>query len=111
MSNVKLFEDKKVRSVWSEKEEKWYFSIVDVVEILTGSSIPKRYWSDLKRKLKSEGNQSYENIVQLKMLSSDGKKYNTDAVNPTDYLKKLRKRDEVLRSYIGTNCPHVVMRY
>ena len=90
MSSVKLFEDKRVRSVWNEKEEKWFFSIVDVVEILTGSSIPKRYWSDLKRKLKSEGNQSYENIVQLKMLSSDGKKYNTDAVDTEELLRVIQ---------------------
>jgi hypothetical protein len=67
MSNLKLFEDKQIRSYWNEKEEQWYFSIVDIIEALT------------------------------------------DSVNPTDYLKKLRKRDSELGSYVGTNCPQVEM--
>ncbi len=67
MTNIKLFQDKKIRSAWNEEEEQWYFSVVDVVEALT------------------------------------------DSVNPTDYLKKLRKRDEILSSYLGTNCPLVEM--
>ena len=67
MSNIKLFEQKEIRSYWNEKEEQWYFSVVDIVEALT------------------------------------------DSVNPTDYLKKLRKRDAALGSYIGTNCPQVEM--
>ncbi|PIU03966.1 hypothetical protein COT44_00360 [Candidatus Shapirobacteria bacterium CG08_land_8_20_14_0_20_39_18] len=60
------FQDKKIRRVWDEKSEQWYFSIIDVIEILTDSTIPKRYWSDLKNKLRSEGSQVYEKIVQLK---------------------------------------------
>lgn len=67
MTNIKLFQDKKIRSAWNEEEEQWYFSVVDVVEALT------------------------------------------DSVNPADYLKKLRKRDEILSSYLGTNCPLVEM--
>ncbi|MBR3937319.1 MAG: Bro-N domain-containing protein [Bacteroidaceae bacterium] len=67
MNNIKLFQDKKIRSQWNEDEQQWYFSIVDVVEALT------------------------------------------DSVNPTDYLKKIRKRDEALATYIGTNCPQVDM--
>ena len=67
MSNIKLFQDKKIRSVWNDEEEQWYFSVVDVVEVLT------------------------------------------DSANPTDYLKKMRKRDESLAFYIGTNCPQVEM--
>ena len=67
MSNIKLFQDKKIRSAWNEEEEQWYFSVVDVVEALT------------------------------------------DSVNPTDYLKKIRKRDEALGSFLGTNCPQVEM--
>ncbi len=73
-----LFEDKKVRTLWDEEQEKWYFSIVDTIKVLTGSTIPKRYWSDLKKKLSKEGSQLYENIVQLKMQSADGKYYKTD---------------------------------
>lgn len=67
MSNIKLFQDKKIRSVWDETEQQWYFSVVDVVAALT------------------------------------------DSVNPTDYLKKMRKRDESLAAYLGTNCPQVEM--
>ena len=66
MSSVKLFEDKKIRTQYHEPEEMWYFSVIDVIKALTGSTIPKRYWSDLKKKLLKEGSQLYEKIVQLK---------------------------------------------
>ena len=79
---IQLFEDKKIRTAWDEEQEEWYFSIVDVIAVLTGTENPRRYWSDLKRKLKKEGAvELYEKIVQLKMLSSDGKKYKTDVAN------------------------------
>jgi DNA-damage-inducible protein D len=65
MSNIKLFEEKKERSVYNEQEEKWYFS---VIQVLTDSTVPKRYWSDLKKKLSKEGSQAYDKIVHLKML-------------------------------------------
>ncbi len=65
MSDIKLFEEKKVRTHWDEAEQQWYFSVIDIIEILTGSTIPKRYWSDLKKKLTKEGSQLYEKIVQL----------------------------------------------
>ena len=77
-NNVKLFENRRIRTVWDEETQEWYFSVVDVVEVLTGTDNPRRYWSDLKRKMKSEGSQLYEKIVQLKMKASDGKYYNTD---------------------------------
>ena len=64
---IKLFEDKQVRSVWDSEAEKWYISIIDVIEVLTDSANPRRYWSDLKIKLEKEGSEVYENIVQLKM--------------------------------------------
>ena len=83
-----LFEDKKVRTLWDEEQEKWYFSIVDNIKILTGSTIPKRYWSDLKKKLSKEGSQLYEDIVQLKMQSTDGKYYKTDVAD-TEQLFRL----------------------
>jgi hypothetical protein len=66
---IKLFNDKKIRTLWNDEEEKWYFSIVDVIEVLTESHNPRIYWSDLKIKLKQEGFQMYENIIQLKLLS------------------------------------------
>jgi len=85
---VKLFEEKMVRTVWDEEQEKYYFSIIDVVSVLTDSANPRRYWSDLKRKLNIEGSQLYENIVQLKLKTSDGKSYNTDVAD-TEQLFRL----------------------
>ena len=85
---IKIFEDKKIRTVWDDKTEEWYFSIVDVIAVLTDSDNPRRYWSDLKRKLSKEGSQLYANIVQLKMPSSDGKFYKTD-VATTEQLFRL----------------------
>ncbi len=91
MSNIKLFESRQIRSHWSESEQKWYFAIIDVVEILTESANPRRYWSDLKRKLTSEGfTQLYEIIVQLKIVSSDGKKYITDCANAKGLLRIIQ---------------------
>ena len=85
---IKVSEEKKVRTLWDSETEEWYFSIVDVVAVLTDSENPRRYWSDLKRKLAKEGSQLYEGIVQLKMLSSDGKYYKTD-VATTQQLFRL----------------------
>ena len=85
---IKVFEEKKVRTLWDSETEEWYFSVVDVVAVLTDSENPRRYWSDLKRKLNKEGSQLYEEIVQLKMLSSDGKYYKTD-VATTQQLFRL----------------------
>jgi len=90
MSNIKLFEEKKVRTHWDTEQEKWYFSVIDVVEVLTGSSIPKRYWSDLKKKLAKEGSEVYEKIVHLKMLAADGKKYNTDCFDTPNLLRVIQ---------------------
>lgn len=78
---IAIFEEHPVRRSWDGKQEKWYFSVIDIIAILTGSSIPKRYWADLKKKLKTEGSQVYENIVQLKLLAKDGKKYLTDVAD------------------------------
>ncbi len=85
---IKLFQQQKVRTHWDEEKEQWYFSIIDVIEILTGSSIPKRYWSDLKKKLEKEGSEVYDKIVRLKMEASDGKLRETDVAN-TEQLFRL----------------------
>ncbi len=77
-NSIKLFEEKKVRSQWNVEQEKWYFSIVDVIAILTESPIPRKYWSVLKTRLKAEGSQLATNCSQLKMKSADGKFYKTD---------------------------------
>ena len=76
-----LFEGKEIRSIWDGEKEEYYFSVVDVIGVLTDSNIPKRYWSDLKRKLNEEGSQLYENIVRLKLLASDGKYRETDTLD------------------------------
>ena len=77
MSNIKLFEDKQIRSAWNEDEESWYFSIVDVIGVLTGSPDPRNYWKVLKHRMKKEGNESVTNCNQLKLQSADGKFYKT----------------------------------
>ena len=77
-----LFEDKEIRSVWNAEVEEYYFSVVDVIAALTDANIPRNYWSDLKRKLKQEGSELHENIVQLKLKSlKDGKMYVTDTLD------------------------------
>jgi hypothetical protein len=72
-SAIKLFEQKQIRSIWDDEEEKWYFSVIDVIEVLTGSERPRKYWSDLKSKLIKEGSELSEKIGQLKMQAEDGK--------------------------------------
>lgn len=77
-----LFDNKEIRSIWNSEKEEYFFSVVDVIGALTDSSIPRNYWSDLKRKLKQEGSELHENIVQLKLKSSkDGKMYLTDTLD------------------------------
>ncbi|MDD4030068.1 MAG: hypothetical protein PHE07_01385, partial [Bacteroidales bacterium] len=70
---IKLFDQKQIRTLWNEEQEKWYFSIVDVIEALTGTDRPRKYWSDLKAKLEKEGSELSEKIGQLKLKSADGK--------------------------------------
>ena len=87
-NKIQLFEEKKVRAIWDDMEEKWYFSIVDVVAVLTDSPNPRNYWKVLKHRLIKEGNESVTNCNQLKMQSSDGKKYKTDVAD-TEQLFRL----------------------
>jgi hypothetical protein len=87
---IKIFEDRKIRSVWDTKVEKWYISIVDVVGVLTESSNPNNYWKVLKNRLKKEGNESVTNCNQLKLQSSDGKYYKTDVADVEQLLKYAR---------------------
>lgn len=87
-TSIKLFEQKQVRSVWDDNEEKWYFSIVDVIGILTDSPNPRKYWSVLKTRLKKEGSQLATNCSQLKLQSTDGKFYKTDVAD-TEQLFRL----------------------
>lgn len=90
-NNIQLFENQKIRAAWDSQQEEWYFSIVDVVAVLTDTENPRRYWSDLKRKLKAEGAvELYEKIVQLKLLSSDGKRYLTDVASTEQLLRIIQ---------------------
>ena len=90
MSNIKLFDSKQIRSVYNETESKWYFSIVDIVEVLVVNARPRKYWSDLKTKLKKEGAELSEKIGQLKMESSDGKNYLTDVADTKTILRIIQ---------------------
>jgi len=85
---IKLFEDKKVRTDWDAEQEKWYLSIIDVIEVLTGTDRPRKYWSDLKAKLNKEGSELSEKIGQLKMSAPDGKMRSTDVAD-TEQLFRL----------------------
>jgi hypothetical protein len=87
-TSIKLFEQKQIRSTWDEEQEKWYFSIVDVVGVLTSTDRPRKYWSDLKAKLKKEGSELSEKIGQLKMAAEDGKMRITDVAD-TEQLFRL----------------------
>jgi len=88
MKDIKLFENKKIRSNWDSEQEKWFFSIVDIIEVLTDSPRPRKYWSALKTKLKLEGSELSQNLGQLKMQSEDGKFYLTDVAD-TEQLFRL----------------------
>ena len=89
--SIQLFEDQKIRTAWDAEKEEWYFSIIDVISVLTGTANPRRYWSDLKRKLKIEGAvEVYEKIVQLKLLSPDGKKRLTDVASTEQLLRIIQ---------------------
>lgn len=90
MSNIKLFENKQIRASWNAEQEEWYFSVVDIVEVLSNSSQPRKYWNDLKKKLAIEGSQLSENIGQLRMQSSDGKFYKTDVLDTKGILRLIQ---------------------
>jgi DNA-damage-inducible protein D len=91
-SDIKLFESKQIRSHYNETQEKWYFSIIDIIDILSNSKNPRRYWSDLKTKLKEdEGfSQLYEKIVRLKLIAPDGKKRETDCTDVETMLRIIQ---------------------
>ena len=85
---IKVFEEQQVRTAWDAGEEKWYFSIIDVIAVLTGNERPRKYWNDLKTKLIKEGSQLSDKIGQLKLKSTDGKAYLTDVAD-TEQLFRL----------------------
>ncbi len=87
---IKLFNNKEIRVEWNEDEEKWYFSVIDVIAVLTDSANPRKYWSVLKTRLNKEGSQLATNCSQLKMQSSDGKYYNTDVADTRQLLRIIQ---------------------
>lgn len=89
-NKIKVFENKNIRTVWNEEEEDWYFSVVDIIEILTGTERPRKYWNDLKKKLTIEGSELSEKIGQLKMAAADGKMRETDVLSTKNVLRLVQ---------------------
>ena len=89
-NKIKVFENKNIRTVWNEEEEDWYFSVVDIIEILTGTERPRKYWNDLKKKLTIEGSEVSEKIGQLKMAAADGKMRETDVLSTKNVLRLVQ---------------------
>ena len=90
---IQLFEEKKVRTVWDDEQEKWYFSIVDVCNVLTESKdyqTARKYWNKLKQRLKEEGNETVTNCHQLKMLAPDGKMRLTDVADTKQLFRLIQ---------------------
>ena len=102
---IALFEDKPIRRVWDEAKEKWYFSVIDVIEALTNSDRPRKYWSDLKMKLQNEGSEVSDKIGQLKMLATDRKMRETDAADLEAMLRLIQsipsKKAEPLKLWLA----------
>lgn len=90
MTNIKLFESKEIRTHWDDNKQEWYFSVIDVIDVLTESNNPRRYWMDLKRNLESMGSQLYEDIVQLKLTAKDGKQRFTDVLDTKGILRLVQ---------------------
>ncbi|MFA6978816.1 MAG: hypothetical protein WC209_05780 [Ignavibacteriaceae bacterium] len=91
-NEIKIFEDKKVRSLWDSEQEKWFISIVDVITILTESVDPNAYWRKLKQRLKEEGNETVTNCHGLKMQASDGKMRMTDVADTGKRRRSITKQ-------------------
>ncbi len=89
-TSIKLFETKKIRTFWDSEKEKWYFSIVDVIEVLTESTNPPAYWRKLKERLKAEGNETVTNCHALKMIAADGKMRLTDVADTEQLLRLIQ---------------------
>ena len=106
-NELKLFEDKKIRAKWNEKQEKWYFSVVDIVAVLTDNDYQggRKYWKTLKMRLNKEGSELVTNCYQLKMQSSDGKYYNTDVMDIKQILRLIQsipsKKAEPLKLWLA----------
>jgi len=98
-----LFEGHEIRSIWDSEKEDYYFSVVDVISALTNATIPKRYWSDLKRDLMKEGSQLYEKIVQLKMKAQDGKLRITDTLDTEGIFRLIESVPSLKMKFLILN--------
>lgn len=90
LEQIQLFGEKQIRTAWNDAEEKWYFSVIDIIAALVDTDRPRKYWSDLKRKLIAEGSELSEKIGQLKMKSSDGKMYATDVADQEQLFRLVQ---------------------
>ncbi|MDD2445985.1 MAG: Bro-N domain-containing protein [Clostridia bacterium] len=90
MSDIKIFNDKNIRTMWDAEKEQWFFSVVDVVEVLSGSIQPRKYWNDLKKKLKNEGSELSEKIGRFRLVAQDGKLRETDILNTEGILRLVQ---------------------
>ena len=89
-TTLKIFENQNIRTVWDSEKEDYYFSIIDIIKALTDSSRPRKYWNDLKNKLREEGSELSDKIGQLKMKSQDGKFYKTDVLDTKGILRLIQ---------------------
>lgn len=88
--SIRFFDDREVRAIWDEENNKWWFSVVDIISAITESANPRKYWSVLKTRLKKEGNQLTTKCRQLKLVSSDGKQYATDCFSQDDIIELVK---------------------
>lgn len=88
--SIRFYDNKEVRAIWDEENSKWWFSVIDVVSAITESPRPRKYWNTFKTKLKQEGDELSSKIGQLKLISSDGKKYATDCLSQDDIIKLVK---------------------
>lgn len=107
---VKLFEDRKIRVAWNEDDEKWYFSIVDVIGILTDSPNPRNYWKVLKGRLKEEGSEVVTNCNQLKLQATDGKFYKTDVADTEQLLRIIQSVPSKKQSLLKCGSQKLVVK-
>ena len=88
--SIRFFDNKEVRAIWDDVQSKWWYSVVDVVSVITDSPRPRKYWNALKTQLKQEGNQLSSKMGQLKLVSADGKKYATDCFSQDDIIEVVK---------------------
>ncbi len=89
-NSIIFFKEKRIRRHWDARKEFWFFSVIDVIEVLVGNNRPRKYWNDLKKKLQNEGSQLSEKIGQLKFIANDGKKYLSDAIDTENLFRLIQ---------------------